>query len=130
MPISYSEAERRCCKQNIQNSCKKSKERRLTITSPKPQARLTSPVTIKGTGGAFEGEIGQAFILDHLYTTIGQAKVTGDIGMGSTTYTTKVSYTSSFRGKATLFSFSAYLHVAPEQPRLSSHVWEKGASKL
>src|SRR5579884_204744 len=70
----------------------------LTITSPKPQERLTSPVTIKGTGGAFEGEIGQAFILDHLYTTIGQAKVTGDTGMGSTTYTTKVSYTSSFRG--------------------------------
>ncbi len=70
----------------------------LTITSPVKGDRLTSPVTIKGTGGAFEGVIGQAFVLDHLYTTIGNTKVTGAIGMGQTTYSTAVNYTSTFTG--------------------------------
>ncbi len=70
----------------------------LTINSPVKGDRLATPVTIKGTGGAFEGVIGQAFVLDHLYTTIGQAKVTGASGMGKTTYSTTVNYTSTFTG--------------------------------
>ena len=45
---------------------------------------------------AFEGQVGQAFVLDHLYTTIGQAKVIG-ASNGKTTYTTPVNYTSSFQ---------------------------------
>jgi immunoglobulin-like protein involved in spore germination len=69
----------------------------LTITSPVKGERLSSPVTLKGAGSAFEGEIGQAFVLDHLYSTIGQAKVTG-ASNGKTTYTTAVNYTSSFQG--------------------------------
>jgi immunoglobulin-like protein involved in spore germination len=68
----------------------------LTITSPQPRDRMTSPVTIKGAGSAFEGEIGQAFVLDHLYDTIGNARVTG-AGMGKTTYTTTVGYNSTFK---------------------------------
>lgn len=36
-------------------------------------------------------------MLDHLYSTIGQAKVTG-ASNGKTTYTTVVNYTSSFQG--------------------------------
>ena len=40
----------------------------LTINTPVKGDRLSSPTTITGTGSAFEGVIGQAFVLDHLYT--------------------------------------------------------------
>jgi hypothetical protein len=68
----------------------------LTITTPRASDRLTNPITIKGTGSAFEGEIGQAFVLDHLYDVIGNARVSG-AGMGKTTYTTTVNYHSTFK---------------------------------
>lgn len=69
----------------------------LTITTPVKGDRLSSPATITGTGSAFEGVIGQAFVLDHLYATIGQARVLG-ASNGKTTYTVTVPYTSSFQG--------------------------------
>ena len=69
----------------------------LTINTPVKGDRLTSPSTITGTGSAFEGVVGQAFVLDHLYTTIGQAQVTG-ASNGKTTYSTTIPYTSSFQG--------------------------------
>ena len=68
----------------------------LTITTPKASDRLTSPITIKGTGSAFEGDIGQAYVLDHLYDVIGTARVRG-AGMGQTPYTTTVNYNSTFK---------------------------------
>lgn len=69
----------------------------LTITTPVKGDRLSSPATIAGTGSAFEGVVGRAFVLDHLYTAIGQAQVLG-ASNGKTTYRTMVSYTSSFQG--------------------------------
>ena len=69
----------------------------LSINTPVKGDRLTSPTTITGTGSAFEGVIGQAFILDHLYTNIGQAQVQG-AGNGKTTYSTKVTFNSTFHG--------------------------------
>jgi hypothetical protein len=69
----------------------------LTITTPAKGDRLRSPTTISGTGSAFEGVIGQAFVLDHLYASIGQAQVPGTAN-GKTTYRTAVSYTSDFQG--------------------------------
>jgi hypothetical protein len=69
----------------------------LTITTPVVGDRLSSPTTITGSGSAFEGVIGQAFVLDHLYTAIGQAKVLG-ASNGKTTYSVSVPYTSSFQG--------------------------------
>jgi hypothetical protein len=69
----------------------------LIINTPVKGDRLTNPTTITGTGSAFEGVIGQAFVLDHLYTPIGQAQVVG-ASNGKTTYSTTISYTSSFRG--------------------------------
>ena len=69
----------------------------LTINTPVKGDRLTSPTTITGTGSAFEGVIGQAFVLDHLYTAIGQAQVVG-ASNGKTTYSTTATYTSSFQG--------------------------------
>lgn len=69
----------------------------LTINTPVKGDQLTSPTTIAGTGSAFEGVIGRAFVLDHLYTTIGQVQVPG-ASNGKTTYRTTISYTSSFQG--------------------------------
>jgi hypothetical protein len=69
----------------------------LTINTPVKGDRLSSPTTITGTGSAFEGVIGQAFVLDHLYTTIGQAQVLG-ASNGKTTYRVTAHYTSSFQG--------------------------------
>jgi hypothetical protein len=69
----------------------------LTINTPVKGARLTSPTTITGTGSAFEGVVGQAFILDHLYANIGQAQVKGGSN-GKTLYNTTITYTSTFKG--------------------------------
>jgi Immunoglobulin-like domain of bacterial spore germination len=69
----------------------------LTINTPVKGDRLTSPTTIAGTSSAFEGGIGQAFVLDHLYTAIGHAQVVG-ASNGKTTYSTTITYTSSFQG--------------------------------
>ena len=71
----------------------------LTLTSLNPRALLASPVRVDGMGttyGAFEGVIGQVTVFDHLYTDIGHARVIGHEGMGKTSYSTMVSYTSSF----------------------------------
>jgi len=59
---------------------------------------IRSPVMLEGTGTAFEAVIGQAIVYDHLYTDIGHAQITGSNGMGIVNYSTKVSYTSSFKG--------------------------------
>jgi len=69
----------------------------LTINTPVKGDRLSSPTTITGSGSAFEGVIGQAFVLDHLYSAIGQAQVVG-ASNGKTTYSTTITYTSSFQG--------------------------------
>jgi hypothetical protein len=70
----------------------------MSITSPQSRDRLTSPVKITGTGNAFEAVIGMVSILDHLYTDIGHASVRGATGNGNTTFSTNVSYTSTFKG--------------------------------
>jgi hypothetical protein len=70
----------------------------LTLTNIDARQLVTSPLTLEGTGGAFEAVIGQAIVYDHLYTDIGHARVTGTTaGMGPSAYSTKVIYTSSFR---------------------------------
>jgi hypothetical protein len=69
----------------------------LIITTPVKGDRLTSPTTVTGTGSTFEGVIGQAFVLDHLYTPIGQAQVSG-ASNGKTTFSTTINFTSSFQG--------------------------------
>jgi hypothetical protein len=69
----------------------------LTITTPPPGDRLSSPTTVQGTGQAFEAVIGTLTILDHTYSDIGHAHVKGNVGMGNTTFSTNVSYTSSFK---------------------------------
>ncbi len=71
----------------------------LSVTSPQNGSLLTSPVTVTGTGNAFEGQVGTVYILDHLLTTIGQAPAMGS-GMGPTAFSAKVDYTSTFKGGA------------------------------
>jgi hypothetical protein len=70
----------------------------LTMTNIPAGSLISSPVTLTGTGSAFEAAIGQAVVYDHLYTAIGHAQITGSPGMGIANYTIKVPYTSSFTG--------------------------------
>jgi hypothetical protein len=70
----------------------------LTLTNIPAGSLISSPVTLTGTGSAFEAVIGQAVVYDHLYTNIGHAQITGSPGMGIANYTIKVPYTSSFTG--------------------------------
>lgn len=67
-----------------------------SITSPLPLTIINNPVSVKGTGNAFEGTIGQVIVLDHLYHPLGQATATGATGNGQTTFSTGVSYQSTF----------------------------------
>jgi len=70
---------------------------RLQLTNIHARQQITSPVTLEGTGAAFEAVIGQAVVYDHLYTDIGHAQVLSDVGMGIGTYATSVIYTSTFK---------------------------------
>ena len=70
----------------------------ISITAPQSRDILTSPMNVTGTGNAFEGVIGTVDILDHVYTSIGHAQVTGATGNGNTTFSTVVSYNSTFKG--------------------------------
>jgi Immunoglobulin-like domain of bacterial spore germination len=72
----------------------------MSITTPASRDTLTSPVTVAGTGNAFEGVIGNIVILDHTQSDIGHATATGAVGNGNTQFSTSVTYTSSFKGGA------------------------------
>ncbi len=72
---------------------------KLTLMNIPAGSLITSPVTLTGTGAAFEAVIGQAVVYDHLYTDIGHAQIIGSNGMGVGTYNTKVAYTTSFKGE-------------------------------
>jgi hypothetical protein len=71
----------------------------LSITAPASRGTLTSPVTVSGSGNAFEGVIGPVVILDHTYTSIGHATARGT-GNGPTTFSVSVPYTSTFQAGA------------------------------
>ncbi|HEX7736939.1 MAG TPA: Gmad2 immunoglobulin-like domain-containing protein [Ktedonobacteraceae bacterium] len=68
----------------------------FSFTSPPPLAQVANPVQVTGTGSAFEGVIGNVIVLDHLYASLGQASATGASGMGQTTFSTTVSYQTTF----------------------------------
>jgi Immunoglobulin-like domain of bacterial spore germination len=72
----------------------------MSISAPASRDTLTSPVTVTGTGNAFEGVIGNITILDHTQSDIGHATAHGAVGNGNTTFSTSVTYTSSFKGGA------------------------------
>jgi Immunoglobulin-like domain of bacterial spore germination len=83
----------------------------MSITSPQNRDLLSNPVMVTGTGSAFEGVIGNVVVLDHLYNDIGHANAKGATGMGNTTFSTSVSFTSSFQngheeGILALFAYS------------------------
>jgi hypothetical protein len=68
----------------------------MSISAPQSRDTLTTPVTVSGSGTAFEGVIGPVIILDHTYTAIGRATAMGT-GNGPTTFSVSVSYTSTFK---------------------------------
>ncbi|MGH2481454.1 MAG: hypothetical protein ACRDHW_17510, partial [Ktedonobacteraceae bacterium] len=72
----------------------------MTITQPQAASLLSTPATIAGRGSAFEGIIGPVTILDHLYTTIGQASAHGATGNGPTTFSTSLPYQPTFKNGA------------------------------
>ena len=83
----------------------------MSITTPQDRDRLTSPTTVQGKGNAFEGKIGKVVVLDHLYTDIGHSDANGATGNGSTTFSSNVSYSASFKtgiqeGIVALYSYS------------------------
>ncbi len=69
----------------------------MTITSPQGGDRIKSPLTVTGTGSAFEGDVGSVFVLDHLYSEIGHARGI-PASNGQTSFTATVPYTTSFQG--------------------------------
>jgi hypothetical protein len=72
----------------------------LTLTNIPAGSLISSPVTLAGTGSAYETVIGQGVVYDHLFTNIGHAQLTGSPGMGIANYSIKVPYSSSFKGGA------------------------------
>ncbi len=68
----------------------------LSITSPAGRDSISSPVTVTGTGTAFEGVIGTVQVLDHLYTDIGH--IAAKISSGSNSFSVSVTYKASFHG--------------------------------
>jgi len=84
----------------------------LSISVPQDRDLLTNPITVKGTGNAFEGRVGKVIVLDHLYTDIGHVKAMGVAGNGSTTFSMSVTYNSTFKsgiqeGVVVLYSYSS-----------------------
>src|SRR2546423_388964 len=84
----------------------------LSISIPQDRDLLTNPITVKGTGNAFEGRVGKIIVLDHLYTDIGHAEAIGVAGNGSTTFSMSVTYNSTFKsglqeGVVVLYSYSS-----------------------
>ncbi len=69
------------------------------LTSIKSGSLIASPVKLEGTWGAFEGLIGHAYILDHLYTTVGHSTIPAMPGLGMTNspYSIQVTYAVSFK---------------------------------
>jgi hypothetical protein len=72
------------------------------ITEPDPNklGQISSPVTVKGKGNAFEAVIGNVFVLDHNYHQIGTANARSSVdaeGNGNAIFSTSVSYTSTFK---------------------------------
>jgi hypothetical protein len=70
----------------------------LTLTNIPAGSLTSSPVTLAGTGSAYEGVIGQGVVYDHLFTTIGHAQLSGSPGMGIANYSIQVPYSSTFKG--------------------------------
>jgi hypothetical protein len=71
----------------------------MSITSPVKWDLLSSPTTVKGTGSAFEGDVGTVYVLDHLNNDIGHAKGI-PASNGKTTFTATVPYNATFHGGA------------------------------
>lgn len=69
----------------------------MEITAPQGLSTIQSPVTVTGKGDAFEAVIGTVTVLDHLYTDVGHATARGAQGNGNTTFSTGVTFNSTFQ---------------------------------
>ena len=69
------------------------------LTSITPRSLLASPVRFEGTADAHERLIGHAYVLDHLFSVVGQATINAQPGLENATspYSVLVSYETSFK---------------------------------
>ncbi len=68
------------------------------LTTIQPRSLIASPVKLEGTGSPYEGDIGEAYILDHAYARVGHAHLTVPPGWGMRNgpYSVQVGYELSF----------------------------------
>ncbi len=69
----------------------------LSLTTPTNLEQVSSPVTITGTGTAFEGVVGSSSVLDSHYNRLGQTSVKGTHGNGQTTFSASLPYNETFQ---------------------------------
>lgn len=71
----------------------------LTISNIDARSLIANPVNIQGKGSPFEAMIGNAYVLDHLYTDIGHAQVTAlpTAKPGIAPYSVTFQYNTTFR---------------------------------
>lgn len=73
----------------------------LTIQNIDARSQIANPVNIQGTGLPSEGDIGNAYVLDHLYSVSGSAHVTkvpSASPLAVAPYSVTFQYTTTFRG--------------------------------
>ncbi len=81
----------------------------LTLSSPQSRDLLSSSTVVSGSGGS-----GKVVILDHLYTSIGQANISG---AGKASFSTHVAYNSTFKS-------------GPQEGVLAFYVYNPGSSAI
>lgn len=69
----------------------------MSIDTPQGLSTIHSPITVTGKGDAFEAVIGTVTVLDHLYGDVGHAQARGATGNGNTTFSTGVTFNSTFQ---------------------------------
>ncbi len=69
----------------------------LSLTTPANLDQVSSPITITGTGTAFEDVVGSSSVLDSHYNRLGQTSVKGTHGNGQTTFSASLPYNETFQ---------------------------------
>lgn len=84
---------------------------------------MCSAARVKGTGSAFEGDVGTVYVLDHLYNDIGHARGV-PASNGKTTFTVTIPYSVTFHAGAQE-SLLAYYTYSQADGAIAGAVIEK-----
>jgi hypothetical protein len=83
----------------------------MTIASPQNAQQLTSPVQVIGVDTAFTGKPATIKVFDHDLTQIGQAAVNQPGGIGKSTISTNISFSSPFQGEIQEGIIALYTYI-------------------